>query len=188
MASSEYGNPLLTDWIPWRVALGTILITAGATGAAGGGIGGGGLYVPLLIIVIGFETKEAVAVSQGCIVGAAIAHLIINVPKKHPLMDVPVIDYGALLVLEPMLLTGSLLGVMLNGMMPSVVIMLILIVVLSLGAYKTGKRALKITRSERSLSLSLSLEKSELEKFGMDEKKGGGKEKVELDAGVSGNR
>jgi len=164
------------------------LITAGATGAAGGGIGGGGLYVPLLIIVIGFKTKEAVAVSQGCIVGAAMAHLIINVPKKHPLMDVPVIDYAALLVLEPMLLTGSLLGVMLNGMLPSVVILLILIVVLSLGAYKTGKRALKITRSERSLSLSLSQEKLEPEKIGVNEKKGGGKEKVELDIGVSGSR
>jgi len=153
---TEYDNPALTDWVPWRVALGTVLITAGATGAAGGGIGGGGLYVPLLIIVIGFSTKEAVAISQGCIVGAAIAHFILNVPKKHPLKDIPVIDYAALLVLEPMLLTGSLLGVMLNSMLPSVVILLILIVVLSLGAYKTGKRALRITRSER-LSLSLSL-------------------------------
>jgi len=84
-------------------------------------------------------------------VGAAIAHLILNAPKKHPLLDIPVIDYAALLVLEPMLLTGSLFGVMLNGMLPSVVILLILIFVLSLGAYKTSKRALKISRSEKSM-------------------------------------
>jgi len=38
------------------------------------------------------------------------------------------------------------------------------------------------------LSLSLSMERSELEKFGMDEKKGGGKERVELHADVSSNR
>jgi len=144
-----YDNPALADWTLYRVVLGIILITLGAVGAAGGGIGGGGLYVPLLIIVIGFETKEAVPVSQGCIVGAAMAHLILNAPKKHPLLDVPVIDYAALLVLEPMLLAGSLFGVMLNGMLPSVVILLILVFVLSLGAYKTGRRALKITRSER---------------------------------------
>jgi len=37
---------------------------------------------------------------------------------------------------------------MVNGMLPSVVILLVLIVVLSLGSYKTSKRALKITRSE----------------------------------------
>jgi len=158
---TEYDDPLLSDWPAWRVALGVFLITFGAAGAAGGGIGGGGLYVPLLIIVIGFETKEAVAVSQGCIVGAALAHLILNAPKKHPLMDIPVIDYAALLVLEPMLLTGSLFGVMLNGMLPGVVILLILVFVLSLGAYKTGKRALRITRSEKKRCMADDLAKND---------------------------
>jgi len=151
---SLYDKPLLTDWPILGVALGTCLITFGAAGAAGGGIGGGGLYVPLLVIVIGFDTKEAVAISQGCIVGAAMAHLILNAPKKHPLLDIPVIDYAALLVLEPMLLTGSLFGVMLNGMLPSVVILLILIFVLCLGAYKTSKRALKISKSEKIQSMT----------------------------------
>jgi len=145
---TDYGNPLLTDWELWRVILGTFLITFGAAGAAGGGIGGGGLYVPLLIMVIGLETKEAVPISQGCIVGAAIAHFILNVPKRHPYIDQPLMDYAALLVLEPMLLAGSIFGVMVNGMLPSVVILIVLICVLSLGSYKTSKRAMKITRSE----------------------------------------
>lgn len=145
---TDYGNPLLTDWELWRVILGTFLITFGAAGAAGGGIGGGGLYVPLLIMVIGLETKEAVPISQGCIVGAAIAHFILNVPKRHPYIDQPLMDYAALLVLEPMLLAGSIFGVMVNSMLPSVVILLVLILVLSLGSYKVSKRALKITRSE----------------------------------------
>jgi len=149
---TEFDNPLLTDWPAYRVGLGVFLITFGAAGAAGGGIGGGGLYVPLLIIVIGFDTKEAVAISQGCIVGAAIAHLLLNAGKKHPLLEKPVVDYAALLVLEPMLLSGALIGVMLNGMLPSVVILLILIFVLTLGAYKTGKRAMKISRSEKEQS------------------------------------
>ena len=147
--SSEYTDPLLSDWETWRVVLGAIAVTIGATGAAGGGIGGGGLYVPLLMIVVGFDTKEAVPVSQGCIVGAALAHLILNAPKKHPLKDLPVVDYAALLVLEPMLLTGSIFGVMLNGMLPSIAILLILIVVLSAGAYKTAKRAKRITANEK---------------------------------------
>jgi len=129
--------------------LGTVLITIGAVGAAGGGVGGGGLYVPLLVIVIGFDTKEAVAVSQGSIVGAALAHFILNVPKKHPLMNIPLIDYSALLVLEPMLLAGSIFGVMVNEMLPSVMILIILVIVLSLGVFKTVLRALMITRSEQ---------------------------------------
>jgi len=147
--SSEYSDPLLSDWETWRVVLGAIAVTIGATGAAGGGIGGGGLYVPLLMIVIGFDAKEAVPVSQGCIVGAAIAHLILNAPKRHPLKEIPVVDYAALLVLEPMLLTGSIFGVMLNGMLPSIAILIILVVVLSAGAWKTAKRAKRITANER---------------------------------------
>jgi len=149
---TEYDSPLLTHWELYRVVLGVLLITFGAAGAAGGGIGGGGLYVPLLMIVIGFDAKEAVAISQGCIVGAAIAHLLLNAGKKHPLLERPVVDYAALLVLEPMLLAGALIGVMLNGMLPSVVILLILIFVLSLGAFKTGKRAFRISRSEKDQS------------------------------------
>jgi uncharacterized membrane protein YfcA len=149
---TDYDKPLLTDWELYRVILGVFLITFGAAGAAGGGIGGGGLYVPLLIIVIDFQTKEAVAISQGCIVGAAIAHLLLNAGKKHPLLNRPVVDYAALLVLEPMLLAGALIGVMVNGMLPSIVILLILICVLSLGAYKTGKRALRISKSEKDQS------------------------------------
>jgi len=154
MSESEFGRPYLTDWPLPNVVFGVLLITFGAAGAAGGGIGGGGLYVPLLLIVIGFNAKEAVAISQGCIVGAAVAHLLLNAPKKHPLLDIPVIDYAALLVLEPMLLTGALFGVMFNGMLPSVVILIILVVVLSLGAFKTGKRALRITKSEKTQSMS----------------------------------
>jgi len=146
---TEYSDPLLSDWETWRIVLGAIAVTIGATGAAGGGIGGGGLYVPLLMIVIGFDAKEAVPVSQGCIVGAAIAHLILNAPKKHPLKEIPVVDYAALLVLEPMLLTGSIFGVMLNGMLPSIAILIILVVVLSAGAWKTAKRAKRITANER---------------------------------------
>jgi len=152
---TEYDSPLLTHWELYRVVLGVLLITFGAAGAAGGGIGGGGLYVPLLMIVIGFDAKEAVAISQGCIVGAAIAHLLLNAGKKHPLLERPVVDYAALLVLEPMLLAGALIGVMLNGMLPSVVILLILIFVLSLGAFKTGKRAFRISRSEKDQSTAV---------------------------------
>merc|ERR1719428_1469626 len=54
-------------------------------------------------MVIGFDAKEAVPLSQACILGAAVAHFILNVPRKHPLLPRPVIDYGALLILEPML-------------------------------------------------------------------------------------
>lgn len=139
----------LHDWETWRVALGVVLITFGAVGAAGGGIGGGGLYVPLLLMVIGLDAKEAVPISQACILGAATAHFILNVPKKHPLFNKPVVDYAALLTLEPMLLAGAIFGVLANDILPSPIILTILMVVLAAGTIRTGMRARRVTRNER---------------------------------------
>jgi len=144
----------LSDYPTWRVALGITCITFGAVGAAGGGIGGGGLYVPLLLIIIGFDTKEAVPISQACIVGAALAHFLLNVPRRHPVKNIPVIDYGALLTMEPMLLAGALIGVLLNDLLPAVVILIILVVVLTFGTIRTGKRAWQISKNEKKRTLS----------------------------------
>lgn len=139
----------LEDWELWRVVLGVVLITFGAVGAAGGGIGGGGLYVPLLLMVIGLDAKEAVPISQACILGAALAHFILNVPKRHPLFNKPVVDYSALLTLEPMLLAGAIFGVLANDILPSPIILTILMVVLAAGTLRTGMRARRVTRNER---------------------------------------
>lgn len=146
---TDYDLGHLSDYPTWRIVVGVIAITIGAVGAAGGGIGGGGLYVPLLLIIIEFDAKEAVPVSQACIVGAAMAHFLLNAPRKHPVKNIPVIDYGALLTMEPMLLSGALFGVLLNDLLPSVLILVVLVVVLTFGTIRTGKRAWQISKNEK---------------------------------------
>merc|ERR1719245_2445033 len=100
-------------------------------------------------MVIGLDAKEAVPISQACILGAATAHFILNVPKKHPLFNKPVVDYAALLTLEPMLLAGAIFGVLANDILPSPIILTILMVVLAAGTIRTGMRARRVTRNER---------------------------------------
>jgi hypothetical protein len=46
---------------------------------AGGGIGGGGVLVPLYILCLGFQTENAVALSNLTIAGGAFANFAINV-------------------------------------------------------------------------------------------------------------
>merc|ERR1719150_363747 len=105
-------------------------------------------------MVIGLDAKEAVPISQACILGAATAHFILNVPKKHPLFNKPVVDYAALLTLEPMLLAGAIFGVLANDILPSPIILTILMVVLAAGTIRTGMRARRITKSERERAAS----------------------------------
>jgi hypothetical protein len=61
-------------------ALGLIL-------AAGGGIGGGGMLVPIYILVLGFLPKHAIPLSNVTVFGGAIANTWFNVKKRHPSAD-----------------------------------------------------------------------------------------------------
>merc|ERR1719233_1741583 len=55
--------------------------------ASGGGIGGGGILVPLNIFILGFEPHAAIPLSNATILGSALATLLLNARKRHPLAD-----------------------------------------------------------------------------------------------------
>ena len=55
--------------------------------AAGGGIGGGGIYVPVFILIMGLETKEAIALSHAMIFGGSIINIILYSSIPHPKIE-----------------------------------------------------------------------------------------------------
>lgn len=75
--------------------------------AAAGGIGGGGILVPIYILVLRFSPKYAVPLSNITIFGGAITNTFLNMKKRHPLADRPLVDWDLILVMEP--LTSELL-------------------------------------------------------------------------------
>ena len=54
--------------------------------AAGAGLGGGGLLVPLYMIVLQLDPHDAVPLSKATIFGNAIANFLVNIKKRHPLV------------------------------------------------------------------------------------------------------
>ena len=95
--------------------------------SAGGGIGGGGLFVPLYILVAHYQPRHAVALSTATIFGGMIVNLCMNLPKRHPFLDRPLIDFTAAFILEPSALVGTVLGVLLNRILPTLVTSLLLV-------------------------------------------------------------
>ena len=88
-------------------------ILIGSMIAAGGGLGGGGVFVPIYILILGYETKYAAALSQATIFGGSIVNLIMNLKKHHPTRKHrPIIDFSTLLIFEPMLLVGTIIGIL----------------------------------------------------------------------------
>lgn len=48
----------------WKIVLGTIIGFLGAACGSVGGVGGGGIFVPMLSLVVGFDPKSATAISK----------------------------------------------------------------------------------------------------------------------------
>lgn len=67
--------------------------------AAGGGIGGGAIYMPLYVTLGGWAPRHAVALSNLTILGGALASFAVNVHRRHPrARDRPLIDWTLILV------------------------------------------------------------------------------------------
>jgi len=48
----------------WRIVVGTLIGILGAAFGSVGGVGGGGIFVPMLILILGFDPKSAVSISK----------------------------------------------------------------------------------------------------------------------------
>lgn len=86
---------------------GTFLVAVGTMIAASGGIGGGGILVPLLILVYDFHPKYAIPLSNFTILGSSITNMILNFSKRHPDADRPLVDWDLILVMEPLTMAGA---------------------------------------------------------------------------------
>ena len=58
--------------------------------------------MPVFLLVLGFGTRDSVALSNLTILGSALVSLFFNLPRRHPRhADRPLIDWDIILVMEP---------------------------------------------------------------------------------------
>lgn len=116
--------------------------------AAGGGIGGGGLLVPVYTLVMGFSPKHAIPLSNVTVFGGALANTYLNLPKRHPSADRPLVDWDLILVMEPLTIAGALAGAFLNKVLPELVLTALLVALLTFTAYTTFAKARTLYKKE----------------------------------------
>ena len=126
----------------------TVLILILGSLAAGAGIGGGGLFVPIYMVLLGAGPKGAVPLSKATILGGAIGNFLSIGPSRHPKAKRPLIDYESSTLMQSGELLGVVFGVLLNGLLPAICIVSFLVLILSYNAYKTINKALKIRAKE----------------------------------------
>ncbi|KAI7738261.1 hypothetical protein M8C21_014427 [Ambrosia artemisiifolia] len=116
----------------WRIILATLIGFLGSAFGTVGGVGGGGIFVPMLTLIVGFDTKSAAALSKCMIMGASASSFWYNLRVPHPCREVPILDYDLALLFQPMLMLGITLGVALSVVFPYWLIT-VLIIILFLG-------------------------------------------------------
>ena len=115
--------------------------------AAVAGIGGGGMLVPLYILVVGFPPGLSVSMSQATILGCSGLNMLIKLTESHP-DGGPLIDYNAVMILIPMTLSGTLLGHMIGKVLPDWLRLGLLILLLSYMLKRTMAKARKAAEAD----------------------------------------
>jgi uncharacterized membrane protein YfcA len=122
-------------------------VIAGFSLAAG--VGGGGLYVPLLMFVLSFDTRVATALSQAMLFGGAFAAFVYNIQMSHPNRpDRPLINFELALLMAPALMGGAQVGSVVHAVAPPIVTLVLLILVLGDAARKGIRSATNIAAKE----------------------------------------
>ncbi|KAK5575921.1 hypothetical protein RB653_007056 [Dictyostelium firmibasis] len=135
--------------------VGFILLFIGCALSSGGGVGGGGIYIPILILVSKWDPKTAIPLSNCLVAGCALANFIQNFPRRHPFSNKHLIDYSVALLIEPLTLAGTIFGVYLHTYFPPLVILLLLVITLGFTSYKTISKGIDIWKSEKKKKESL---------------------------------
>ncbi|EEF46455.1 sulfite exporter TauE/SafE family protein 3 [Ricinus communis] len=112
----------------WQIVVGSIIGFFGAAFGSVGGVGGGGIFVPMLTLIIGFDAKSSTAISKCMITGAAASTVYYNLKLRHPTLDMPIIDYDLALLFQPVLVLGISIGVAFNVIFADWMITVLLII------------------------------------------------------------
>lgn len=113
-----------------------------------GGIGGGGITVPIVAICWGFTTKEAIALSGATIFWGSIVRFFWSIDKKHPEKKATHIDYGIVIVMLPLVIVGSATGVLVNLSMPPILLSTMLAALLLILTVQSTRSAVNLYRRE----------------------------------------
>ena len=115
----------------------------------GAGIGGGGLFVPIMMLLFDFPTSYAIPTSKAIIFGGSLAVTLFNLNKRHPYYERPLINYNVASMIEPISWLGTVLGVLINNVIPDWLLYSVQFILLTYTAWSTFKKGLKDQRNAK---------------------------------------
>ncbi|KAJ1445674.1 hypothetical protein M885DRAFT_625964 [Pelagophyceae sp. CCMP2097] len=128
--------------------LGVSAAVLGLIIAAGGGIGGGGMLVPIYVLVMGFQPKYAIPLSNFTVLGGAVTNVVMNYSKRHATADRSLVDWDLLLLMQPLTIAGALAGGFVNKLAPELLIVVLLVALLAVTSETTIRKGRSLYAKE----------------------------------------
>jgi hypothetical protein len=129
--------------------VGSVVLFLSSTLASAAGIGGGGLNVPILIVIFQFGFSKAAVLSLWTVLGNITAQFFLNYNSRHPeKMSRPLIYWDVVVVLLPAQLGGASIGVLLSDVCPKTVLVLLALIILCFANAKTFFKGLDKWKKE----------------------------------------
>ena len=127
-----------------------------------GGIGGGGIAIPIAMYFFNLSLKPAIAISSFSILWATCARFVYNINEKHPEKPNTVsIDYYLTNVMMPLTLIGSLCGTFMYRAFPDLILQIVLTILLLCLVIISGKKWRQIHKKETKALEEKKLKESE---------------------------
>lgn len=136
---------------------GAIVLYFGSSIGAAGGLGAGGLMVPILLVIFRFSFAEATVLSQCTIFGNYISQVFINFRKVH-MNDKsrPLIYWDAIICLLPAQLGGSNIGFILQKILPETILLILALLITLFATFKTLIKGLHVYKQETKENSTIS--------------------------------
>ncbi|GJQ11778.1 hypothetical protein GpartN1_g3569.t1 [Galdieria partita] len=147
-SSHQCTHKPLTDFT-WRDGLTFVLVFIIAGLSNAGGVGGGFLFVPVLVLATGYRASTAAAISQALVTGASGANTFYGLIRRHPKRERPRIDYGVVIHFIPSVLCGTSIGVLLNELFPNFFTLFALSALVLYVFYVSLKKGISLWKQER---------------------------------------
>lgn len=141
-------EPLIHAW-DTRLIIGMICVFIAGIFVSGAGIGGGGLFVPIMMLLVDFPSSYSIPTSKAIIFGGSLAVTLFNLRKRHPYYDRPLINYNVASMIEPISWLGTVIGVIFNSIIPEWLLYSLQFVLLTYTAWSTFKKGLKDQRNAK---------------------------------------
>lgn len=110
-----------------RSLFGIVLLVIVVSFASAGGIGGGAVLSAVYIFIFGFSIGDSIPLSHAAIFSGALMNFLAILNKRHPKNNNKlVVDFELASIILPLMLTGSLIGVTFNKILPPIAVLIVL--------------------------------------------------------------